>query len=321
MSRSPTPPTSALVTGAGGFVGANLVRRLGARGVPVHAVVRPGSDAWRLRGAPGRVSLHAIDMLDRDAVRDLLALTQPDWVFHLAAHGAYSWQREAARAVETNAVGTVHLVDAAVESGARSLVHAGSSSEYGFKERAPKESEALEPTSAYAVGKAAASLYCQAASREKDRHFCTLRLYSVYGPWGAPGRLVPTLVTRGMKDELPPLVDPATGRDFVYVDDVCEAFIAVATAEDLPRGTVLNVGTGRQSTIGEIVDLARELLAIGPKPSWGTHAARDWDTRCWVAEPALAEQLLGWRAETSLHAGLRQTIEWFRSVGLGTGRY
>jgi UDP-glucose 4-epimerase len=305
-----------LVTGAGGFVGANLVRWLVAAGHDVTAVVRPAADLWRLEGMD--VATARLDIRDRAATFGLLRAVRPAWVFHLAAHGGYSWQVAAADIVATNAVGTVNLVDAAVEHDVESVIHAGSSSEYGVKDHAPSESELLEPGNAYAVAKVAATLYGQATARRTDRHLCTLRLYSVYGPWEEPKRLVPTLVSHCLRGSLPPLVAPDTARDFVHVDDVSEAFVRIAMRTDLPRGTVLNIGSGRQTTMADIVAVAREMFSVTIEPDWGTMPARTWDASVWVADASLAERQLGWRATIRLDEGLSRVGRWLTELPTST---
>ncbi len=302
-----------LVTGASGFIGANLVRRLLADGHEVHALLRPGSDPWRLRDLRADITAHHADLCDGSAVRGTVAAIAPSWVFHLAAHGAYSWQTETQQILAVNVLATATLLDACVQAGVEAIVHAGSSSEYGFKDHAPREQEWIEPNSAYAVGKAAATLYGRQLARRAGARIITLRLYSVYGPWEEPNRLVPTLVLKGLAGELPPLVDPAVVRDFVYVDDVCEAFVAAARSEALQPGAVLNVGSGRQTAIGELVELAREQMEIAAEPRWASLPGRAWDTEVWVADVRRIEHELGWHAETDLATGLARTIDWVRA--------
>jgi UDP-glucose 4-epimerase len=276
----------------------------------VLAVIRPGSDAWRLEDVD--VERLEVDLRDPDGAAEALS-GRPQWVFHLAAHGAYSWQTNAAEILATTLASTVRLVDAAV--GVEALVHAGSSSEYGPKDHAPSEDELLDPTSAYGAAKAAATAYCRQVAHSRDAHVVTLRLYSAYGPYEEPRRFVPTLLVHALDGTLPPLVAPETARDFVYVDDVCDAFVAAAAQPTLPRGTVLNVGTGRQTTIAEAVAAARELFAVDVEPSWETHAPRPWDTDLWVADPTRARELLGWEATTAFPDGLRATAAWLRESG------
>src|SRR5205807_1806487 len=184
----------AIITGAGGFIGAALARRLLGEGVALTLAVRPGGDPWRVEGLREEAEVVALDLRDESAVAALVRDRRPDWVFHLAAHGAYSWQSDARRIAETNLLGTIALADACAAVDVEALVHAGSSSEYGPKDHPPAESEALAPDSAYAVATAAATHYCAHVARSRDLAAVTLRLYSAYGPWEEPRRLVPTLL-------------------------------------------------------------------------------------------------------------------------------
>jgi nucleoside-diphosphate-sugar epimerase len=304
----------ALVTGAAGFIGANLVRRLLGDGHRVIAAVRPGSDLWRLEAEMPNLRLATVDLRERDAVRELVSGAEPSWIFHLATHGAYSSQRKVAEILETNVVGTANILDAALESGFDAFVNSGSSSEYGPKDHAPSESEPLEPNSTYAVGKAAAAMYCRHSARAHDAHVVTLRLYSAYGAWEEPGRLVPALVLAGLRGELPPLVDPAIARDFVQVEDVVDACLLAAGATSITRGSIYNVGTGRQTSLEQAVETLRDLLEIEAEADWGSMPNRSWDTTTWVGDPTLIGEELGWRPRHDFRGGLAATIEWFRSV-------
>jgi nucleoside-diphosphate-sugar epimerase len=186
----------------------------------------------------------------------------------------------------------------------RHVVVAGSSSEYGLKPYAPAEDEPLEPNSPYAAAKA------EATSLAVENGAVVLRLYSAYGPWEDPDRLVPTLLARGLEGELPPLVSPTIVRDFVHVDDVCSAFVLAAGAEG---GRVYNVGSGRQTTVAGVVELARRLLDLDAEPQWGSMPHRAWDTETWVANPERIRRELGWEARIGLEEGLVRTLEWLRS--------
>jgi len=300
-----------IVTGGTGFVGANLTRRLLAEGHEVHLIVRKGRAMWRLSGVEDRVTLHETGLDDPAGLSAAVSGIRPDWIFHLAAYGAYSWQDDAPRIMATNAAGTVNLVEACLKGGFESFVNTGSSSEYGFKDKAPSETEWLDPNSCYAVSKAAATHYCRYISRSRDVNLTTLRLYSVYGPYEAPGRLIPALVLRGLAGELPPLVDPEVARDYVFVDDVCDAYLLAAGGPAPGRGSVYNVGTGRQVRLREAVDTARKTLGVTAEPVWGAMPNRSWDTSVWVADSGLIRRELGWRPRFDFESGFRRTAEWF----------
>ncbi|MGB2710923.1 MAG: SDR family NAD(P)-dependent oxidoreductase [Conexibacter sp.] len=304
-----TPPR-ALVTGAAGFVGAALARRLLADGHPVTLVARPGGEHWRLDGVRDDAALVEVDLRDAEAVARAVHAARPELVFHLAAHGAYSWQESLPRMIDTNLTGLVNVVEASLAAGTRAIVSAGSSSEYGLKDHAPPEHELPEPNSAYAVTKAAATLYCGWVARTHAQAITTLRLYSAYGPWEEPRRLIPALVMHGLEKRLPPLVDPSIARDFVYVEDVVEAFLLAAAHAQPGAGAVYNVGSGTQTTLRELAEAARRVFGIVDAPDWGSFPARNWDTDVWVADPRRIAAELGWRARTPIEAGLEATARW-----------
>jgi UDP-glucose 4-epimerase len=303
-------PPRALVTGAAGFLGAALARRLLAEGHAVTLLARPTTDLWRVEQLRADAEIVAVDLRDAEAVAAAVAHARPELVFHLAAHGAYSWQDSVPRIIETNVCGIAHVVEAAQRAGVRAVVNAGSSSEYGLKDHAPPERELPEPNSAYAVTKAAATLYGGWAARSRGQAVTTLRLYSAYGPWEEPRRLIPAVVVHGLERRLPPLVDPRTARDFVYVEDVLDAFLLAAERARPGEGAVYNVGSGAQTTLRELAEAARRVFAIAEQPAWGSFPARHWDTDVWVADPRRIEAELGWRVRTPIDAGLAATARW-----------
>jgi dolichol-phosphate mannosyltransferase len=302
-----------ILTGATGFVGANLLRRLLCEGHETHLLVRPAYQPWRIEDIRREVRLHEVHLSDADAVSSVLCRIRPDWVFHLAAHGAYSWQTDWEQMVRTNIQGTMSLVSACLKAGFEAFVHAGSSSEYGFSAHPAAEHQPLEPNSHYAVTKAAATLFCRYTAQTQRVHLPTLRLYSVYGPFEEPARLLPALMIRGLKGELPPLVAPDVVRDFVYVDDVVEAFLLAATVRTPEWGSVYNIGTGVATTLRDVVDVARRVMGIRAEPAWNTMPNRAWDSNVWVGDNRKARDQLGWQPRLSFEAGFRLMLDWFRA--------
>lgn len=309
-----------LVTGAAGFVGANLVRRLAADGHEAHAFVRPGSDIWRL-ASPAGACLHAVDLRDGAAVERAVSAVRPQWVFHCAAYGAYSWQRDNERMRETNVTGTANLLGACRRSGFEVFINTGSSSEYGYKPRAAAETDVPEPNSPYAESKLLATRLCVADAARHGGSVVTLRLYSVYGPYEEPDRLMPTLLVSALNGTLPPLVDPATARDFVYIDDVCDAYLQVAARRPAEPGAIFNIGTGTQTTIAEVVARVRSMCGLTVEPQWGSMAARSWDTNIWCADVSKVREQIGWTARHSLADGLERFKAWIIAHPLVRERY
>lgn len=310
-----------LLTGATGFVGANLARFALGQGHEVHLLVRPQHQRWRIAEIAAQCVLHEVDLLDAQSVDSVLSSIRPHWVFHLAAYGAYSSQMDVRRMISTNLVGTVNLVEASLAAEVEAFVHAGSSSEYGYKSSPPREDTWVEPNSHYAVTKVSATHYCRHMAVKHQTRIITLRLYSVYGPYEEPTRLIPTLIISGLKGRLPPLVNPDIARDYVYVDDVSRAFLQTAFEEDQPYDAVYNVGTGVQTTLRQVVATAQDLLPIVQQPQWGTMPDRAWDTSAWVADIGTIRDVLGWSPQFTLKDGMLKTIEWFDANPVLLNRY
>ncbi len=302
-----------LVTGGTGFVGANLARRLLGDGHDVHLLVRPGYRGWRIDSIRDSIRLHVAELGDKAQLAGLVEAVQPEWVFHLAAYGAYSTQTNLDRMIQTNLIGTVNLVEACLRVGFDAFVNAGSSSEYGLKDHAAAEDEWVDPNSHYALTKVSATQFCRYTALAQGVHLITLRLYSAYGAYEEPTRLMPTLIVNGLDGGLPPLVNPDIARDYVYIDDVCDAFLLAASQPNPQPGAVYNLGTGIQTTLGEVVAVARDVMQIDTEPRWGTMPDRKWDTSVWVADPRRIKQALNWQPRFGFEAGFRAMVDWLRS--------
>lgn len=303
-----------LITGGTGFVGANLVRRLIRDGHDVHLLVRPEYRSWRIDDIRKDVRVHTVQLADAEALTSLVTTIRPEWIFHLAVYGAYSYQHDVQQIVNTNILGTVNLVEACLRKGFEAFINTGSSSEYGFKDHAPTETEWLDPNSYYAVSKSSTTLFCRYSAKTHDAHIPTLRLFSVYGPYEEPTRLMPTLILKGLHNELPSLVDPEIARDLVYVDDVIDAYLMAAAAQTVARGSVYNVGTGVQATLQEIVTVARKVLKIEQKPEWGSMPNRQWDTTVWLSDNRKIRRELGWHPHYTFEKGFRTMVDWFQQT-------
>jgi len=292
--------TRVLVTGAGGFLGGHLCRRLVAEGLQVWGTVRPGSPA------PYGVQALPVDLTDRSALVDAVRRAAPDVAFHLAAARARGSSAERDSTVVVNALSGVHLVEA-LPASCRAVVRLGSSTEYAESAGPMDECTPLRPRGFFGAGKAAGSLLLVAAAGERGLRSVVLRPFQVYGSGDHPGRLVPTVLRAAADGTVLPLTGPGQRRDWVHVDDVVSACLLAAAADDLPPGQVLNLGTGVQTANEQLVALAEQVTGRTIRTSPGAHAGRSWDTSSWVCDPARARELLGWRPAVDLREGLART--------------
>lgn len=301
-----------LITGASGFVGSVLMRRLVKMGCRIHAFVSPKGDLWRIQDLLPAVILHRGDLCDESFVRRAVVEANPDIIYHLATHGGSSSQDDVKRILMSNVIGTSNLLEALADVPYTLFVNTGSSSEYGFKQQPMREDDFPEPNSHYAAAKLAQTMLCQYTARSKDKSMVTFRLFSVYGPYEDPSRLVPTLIRRCLKEESLQMVSPQTARDFIFIEDVVDAYINIKPLLGC-RGQIFNIGSGTQVSIKEITGLVLGLTGAKVDVQWDAMQSRIWDTPFWVGDVRRAKEILGWQAKTSLEKGLNQTIEWVKS--------
>jgi UDP-glucose 4-epimerase len=307
----------ALVTGGAGFIGSNLVDALLEEGAEVDVVDslvtgrRSNLEAGALdRGA----RLHEVDITDKAAITQLVADVEPDVIFHLAA------QIDVRKSIEdpafdaaVNVVGTINVLEAARLAGVGRLVNTSTGGAiYGDAERIPApEDENPLPMAAYGQSKFCAERYLGWYGRLYDQSNVTLRLGNVYGPRQDPlgeAGVIAIFCGRIRAGERPTIYGDGTQtRDYVYVGDVVRAQLAAARSD--VTGEV-NVGTGRESTVLDIVDVMKKLepeAAADFEPIFAEARLGEIERSC--LDVARAREELGFVAETSLEEGMRRTLE------------
>ena len=292
-----------LITGGTGFIGANLARYFVQRGDEVILLVKPSSNRWRITDIEHDLELMLFNINQHSYIKEIA----PDWIFHTAVYGGYSWQQGLNTIMKTNLNGTIRFLNECIETGFESFINTGSSSEYGFKNHPTDEDECVEPNSNYAFSKASATLYCQFKARELNLPISTLRLYSVYGQYEDGKRFIPQIILNGLNKKYPTLSSPDTARDYVHIDDVIKAY---ELAAQFNSGEIINIGTGEQTTISDVVTLAQDKFRINQMARFNTLENRIWDTNVWVAENKLIKSY-GWNP-MDFKTGFDKTVKWFK---------
>jgi nucleoside-diphosphate-sugar epimerase len=301
-----------LVTGATGFIGSHMARRLAAEGAEVSVFMRASSDPCLLADVLDRVAIHEVDICDEEGVSAAMTQICPDVVFHLAAIGMSEPFVSPPVAVRVNVQGTLHLLEAARQCGVRRFVHSGTAYEYGDTASgdAPNQ-EVLDPVNTYAASKAAARAFVRLYARVYGLSTVTMRLFAVYGPGQPPKTLIPSAVCAALENRDFPLTPGEQMRDFVFVSDVVEGYLRAAAAAGI-EGASIDMGTGRACKIRDIAAKLFEMTGSSGKLLVGALPYRPSETMKQVADIRAAREWLGWQATTSLEDGLRQTIDWYR---------
>lgn len=309
----------AVVTGAGGFIASHLVEELLARGARVRALVRYNSrnDRGMLEllpaGARAGLEIIAGDLRDGDAVTDLVA--GADTVFHLGALIAipysYLHPREV---VEVNVMGTLNVLQAARRAGVRRLVHTSTSEVYGTARRVPIDEEhPLHGQSPYSASKIGADKIAESFHCAYALPVVTVRPFNTYGPRQSARAVIPTIITQLLAGSTVKLGSVRPTRDFTFVSDTVAGFLAAAERE-AAVGRTLNLGTGTEISIGDLVMLLGELLGVRPEIVTDDQRLRPEQSEVerLLADNRRAQELLGWSPRVPLRDGLLRTVAWIK---------
>ena len=300
-----------LITCATGFIGANLVRRCLEAGARVFILTRTASEKWRIENVLGNVQERIVDLLDYERLEKVAGEVKPEIIFHTATYGGYFFQTQADTIVMTNIVGTMNLVNACSRVGYEIFVNTGSSSEYALKDTPVKEDDPLNRNSYYGIAKAAGSLFCQLKAVEENLPITTLRLFSPYGYYEEPVRLIPSVIISCLKGQSPQLSSPASVRDFVFIEDVLDAYLKAVAYPEKAKSKIFNIGLGHQHSVEEVVRTIIKISGSKVSPQWGASPNSRVEPKMWQADIGHASDALDWHPRHDLENGLKKTVEWF----------
>lgn len=309
---------SVLVTGAGGFIGSHLVQRLLDEGARVRAFVRYNSrnDRGALEWLPAeqrsQIEYVVGDLKDGEAVRQSVKGCQV--VFHLGALIAipYSYVNPL-DFVQTNVLGTAHVLAACRDYGVERLVHTSTSEVYGTARYAPIDEEhPLQGQSPYSASKIGADKLVEAFGRSFDLPVVTIRPFNTYGPRQSARAVIPTTIVQALTQSEVRLGSLEPTRDLNYVADTCDGFVRAALAGPEVIGETINLGQGWEISIGQLAQRIIALVGRGQPIVTDPARVRPADSEVFrlIADNRKAARLLGWRPRTALDDGLRATIDY-----------
>ena len=322
-----------LVTGAGGFIGSQLVEALLAEGAHVRAFVRynsrgdPGllrfanlpldrrssSEAYRDQGEDN-IEVIAGDVRDPQAIQ--AAVKGCEYVFHLSALISipYSY-RHPAEVAETNFMGTLNVLLACREFGVKRMIHTSTSEVYGTALRVPiDESHPLQGQSPYSASKIGADKLAESFYCAYGLPVTTVRPFNTFGPRQSARAVIPTIITQALTLSTIHLGNLDTRRDFTYVDDTVNGFL-MAAQTDGAEGKTFNLGTGQEIRIGDLAKLVIKKVSRPVEIVVDNERLRPEksEVQRLLSDNSLAKKVLGWQPMVSFEQGLERTIDWVSS--------
>jgi UDP-glucose 4-epimerase len=301
-----------LVTGGAGFIGSHLTDALLARGDEV--IVVDDLSAGRTERLDDRVTLHKVNICDAGPFASVVSRAEPELICHLAAQIDVRVSVNApALDTQINVVGTVNVLEAAQDVGARVMFASSGGAIYGRYAPIPSPEEVLPlPESPYGIAKYCAEQYIGLYNRLHGTRHSILRLANVYGPRQGPGGeagVIPIFCEAALADQdLTIYGDGTQTRDYAYVGDVVGAFLAAAAAD---RPGIWNIGTGVETSILDLVQIIAEAVAHPVRPKFGPPRQGELERSVLAVNRAARE--LGWRARTGLAEGIGSVYRWIKA--------
>jgi nucleoside-diphosphate-sugar epimerase len=308
-----------LITGATGFIGSHLVRKLAKEGHKVCVLVRPASNLWRLEEIKGQVEILSSEISEFEFENFKTQLKDVEIIYHLAAAGVNQDINSTSQILNSNIIGTLKILQAAVTLKVTQFIYCGSCFEYGSG-KLIKETCMPAPNSEYSASKTSGWFLTNAFHQRYGLPVFSVRPFTVFGPYESRYRFVPHVIMKSIKNEEIELTSGEQTRDFIYVEDVIRGFLAILNRPGL-EGKTTNLSTGKETAIKYLAAIianyfgSEHLLRFGALPYRQTEI---WNLS---GDPTNAKSILGWKAKTELADGIEKTITWFEKHHPKFGEY
>lgn len=304
-----------LITGATGFIGSHLAKRLVKEKYDVYILYKDLKTVWRIQDIVNKVKLYKVDLLERKKLQKLIPKINPNIICHLANIGIYGGMESTShKVIQVNIIGLINLFEALEKIPYELFINTGSSSEYGMKKTAMKEKDICEPQSVYAISKLAATLYARSYAIQKNKPITTLRLFSPFGPQDDEKRFLNYVISHAIYNKPFYLSNLNGVRDFVFIDDVIDAYIACIKNPKKAMGEIFNIGTGKQTSVKEAVKMILKVTNSQSKVNHSSDNIRNYESPLWIADITKARKILKWKTKTSFTEGVVKTAQWMKEV-------
>lgn len=300
-----------VLSGATGFIGSHLTRRLISEWADVYVISRENSNTWRIKDCLSQENILYCAIINKELLNRIIGEIKPDIVFHLAAYGVNPEKRDYLEAINTNIIGTANMVSVAIEAEVKLFINTGTCFEYGQKSDKIVEREYLEPTNIYGSTKAASVLLAHQMAREGGLKIITLRPFGIYGEGESRNKFFPYVILSLLNNESVELTKCEQKRDYIYIQDLIDAYILAAQSEHL-TDEIINIGSGVAKSLRYFVETIKTKINSNLNINYGDRPYRDGEMWYLCTDIEKARNILGWKPKTSFEEGISKTIKWFK---------
>lgn len=302
------------LTGATGFIGSHLLKRLINEGCNVHTSIRTNSSLWRIEDFKDKFVYYTLDLTDFEAVRALIKQIKPDIIFHLAAYGVDYRQQHIYQSVNININATVNLFESFLENKGFRFVHTGTSLEYGHENKPLSEGGLLNPASVYGITKfASVQLLLFMSKQAQHGNLVILRPFGIFGELEGSHKFFPQVIDKLSRGLPVQMTGGEQVRDYLYVDDLVDAYIMAAVVPLKNVGEIINIGSGNGIPLKEIaLNMAKQLDVSENLLQFGALPYRFDEIMYSVADIEKAKNILGFQPKTPLEKGIKNMVRWYK---------
>jgi nucleoside-diphosphate-sugar epimerase len=301
-----------LLTGATGFIGSHLLKKLMMINVPVAILVRKKSDNWRILEMQKEVHVIQGELENIASITGPIINFKPDTLVHLAWYGVENRFRNDYQQVSLNLTHVANLLQLAEEACIKKIIAFGSQGEYGPQNIPIDEKVIPRPTTLYSAAKLSAFHLFNVFCKQQSIDFSWIRLFSIYGPKDNGSWLIPTVIKQLFLKREPALTAGTQKWDFLYIDDAVDAIIKILQTEN--TNGIFNLGSGRSLAIREIVEKIRDNIDPALELGFGLIPYREDQVMFLEANIEKLKTLANWMPQIGLDEGLQKTIAWYKQT-------
>jgi len=305
------------VAGSTGFLGSNLLRFFLQSGHEIYAQIRNSSNTWRIDDIINQANVVRVDSLASAKFQNIMEKVNPEIVLNAMGADQKAALQDISINWNSNFISLVYLANSIKNLRDSILIHAGSASEYGkaTQIRNPiSEDTGCEPVSEYALSKFFATDYLRYFSTRHSVKIFVFRIFNLYGPYENKDRLIAETCLKAIKGEKITLKNPSVSRDFIYVNDVAEAFQVAAFEGDIHTNfDIFNLGTGKATTVAQVASFINSINGERSEIVTSVGDLRPENTIPGpIADMTKTESILKWKAKYDIKSGLEEVNQWFR---------